>query len=321
MADDAAPDTTDTAETADTTDTDETGKEPEPFPWSAEGFWDAPGALPELFTENPAAAERLRIATSEDGVTWNVRETPVAWGISSLSLFVVPDEGVIVTGLLEQASGVPLDPGVIYAVVSADLETWGSVAWEVGGLEDGLDNLVDPSLSWSPRGELQIVYYATTFQAGDPVFYPGDHKIRRAIWQTDLSFHGSGYDLYAEEELADPVTCRIGDTEYLFVTRGAEEVRAAVRVDGAESFTRWDDFSWTGRTVPYCREEDGGITVVAQTLPPGMRALEGRVAPDGTWSETRELLAASPFGGDVCASVGVARLRDTWLLVCVETNE
>lgn len=298
---------------------DDTGKGEEPFPWTVEGFWEPPGPLPSLLEEQAGAFERVRLATSADGVAWTVREAPVAWGMSSLNLFVVDDVGVIVVALVEQGVGVELRAGDIYALASTDLETWTTAAWPVSDLDD-LGNLVDPSLSWTPRGELQLVYYATDFLDGDPVDYPGDHRIRRAVWRED-HFAAETRDLYLEEGLADPVTCRVGTTEYLFATKSAQEIRVAVREADQDGFTRADHLAWPDRTVPWCREEADGVTIYGQTTTAPMAAYEAFLSAEGTLEETRELYASSPFGGEMCASVGVARFREEWVLVCVEINQ
>lgn len=298
---------------------DDTGRPPPPpYPWSDSSFWTDPGPLEPLFGTLPDTSDTtmkflLRHATSPDLTTWTAAENPIMDGLNSLDIMLTQD-GIILTGLVQPGRGATIGYGAVYGVQTSDLVTWGSHEWSVNNL-DGYNNLVDPSLHLRLDGAAGLAYYRTNFDdTGDPAWTEGPHNIYRAVWS------GSSWEnaelAYAEEYLADPVICKLKDVEYLFVTHEAKEVRVA-KGNGDGTFTALMDATWADRTVPFCRTEDDGssIMLLSQGLGPNTDVRTARF--DGTTTEELGLLYEDdlfPEGG--CSAPVVTHFLDQWVLFC-----
>lgn len=313
-ADTAPDDTGDSGETGDSGDSGDTGLESYAYPWQVPGFWDDPGPLESLFDADPEAAERtytVRMATSTDGVTWVGSEDVVITDFNSLDLFVVGDEGVILTGLNANPD-LAVQMGAVHLIASADLETWASHAW---GIPDRhVTNLVDPSLHLRADGTPGLTYYATDVFGEDPVWVEGPHEIRRAAW--------IGHDwaedddvAWQEEFLADPIICDIDGQEWLFTTQAAQRIVSA-RGNGDGTFTSTPEIEWDNRTVPFCRDDGaGGLALYAQS--DGSHGLPQQATFDGAViTELGPIYPEHLWGEDNCSSVVVGRFREQYVLFC-----
>ncbi len=308
------PDTSGTLDTGDTaapdTAVDDSGVGVE-MPWAAEGFFDDPGPMEWAFDIDYESEELwwlLRMATSPDGVTWTPQEEPIAQGLNSLDVLVV-GEGIIITALAQSTATRPLTPGTIYGIATTDLVHWGGHEWPVGAVAH--PNLVDPSIHFRGDGRLGMAYYSTEFSDDDPAETPGQHEIRRAIWEGDAFIEGDTV-AYAEEYLADPVVCVLDGEEWLFVTRGGTSVRVA-RESGVDGFAEAD--LWDGQSVPFCRGETDHIDLVAQGL--GVTEVPSRANVDASGIEELGVLFPEQiFPEGNCTSPVIAKFREQWLYFC-----
>lgn len=300
------------AETGDTGSSTEHGDQP----WDVEGFWTDPGPLEPLFGATPDTSDTemgylVFMATSSDGVNWEGDPDPIMEGMNSLDLWVT-DQGVILQGLLQVGRGVTLVPGTVYGIQSADLVTWGSHAWEVGGLSPDTMNVVDPSLQEDASGQAWLTYFLTYFGEGSPTRYEGPHEIWRARW-ADGAWTNEA-DLFEDTYLCDPVICRLDDQDWLFVTQEGARINVA-EGDGDGTYTARSEMSWENHTVPYCVNEGDHLMMVSQGLgqeytprlgsftSAGIEDL-GELYPEHLW----------PYGN--CTSPVIGYYKDQWISFC-----
>ena len=288
------------------------------MPWDQEGFWTNPGPLAPMMDREhrpPAPFWAVWVATSSDGQSWSAPQFPIALGLSSLNLLTT-DAGVLITGVVDQRvyarEGLDLPPtNAIYALVSADLQIWGSQSWT---LHDAASTLViDPGFWLDAENVLHAAWYGTTF-AGDPAQAPGPHSIRGATWN-GREFSVQSADLYAKENLADPTICRMGQEYWMFVTEAAQRVRAARSTDG-QAFLEDPDFRWDQVTVPWCRAEDDHLVLLGQTNGGTGAPAQLQLNADGSTTNLESPYRALPFAGNDCTSLAVAQYKSTWILVC-----
>lgn len=314
----AAPDSSETVE--DSTDSSSVVENLE-YPWSEEGFWTEPGPLaPMLDTSHRPAGPfwAVWMATSTDGKSWVSREFPISFGLSSLNLLVT-EAGVLITGVVDLRvffrMGLELPPNnAIYALVSADLETWGSHSWEVNDPASRL--VIDPGLWLDQKNDLHAAWFGTTYD-GDPAQAPGAHSVRGAAWDGH-AFAVQETDLFAAERLADPTICRMGDEDRLFYTEDAQRVRSAVSQDGV-IFEADPAFQWEGVTVPWCREEEEHLVLLGQTVGGSGNPAQRQLNLDGSTVELDPPYGTMPFEAHDCTSLAVARYQGTWILVCASS--
>jgi hypothetical protein len=303
---------TESKDSSEDTGTRDTG--PTPMPWDAEGFWDDPGGLEPLFAIDYDSDELLwlvRAATSPDGSNWTAIDEPVAQGLNSLDAFVV-DDGIVLTGLVQQFSDWMLTPGVVYGLASKDLETWGGHGWEVQSR--ALDNLVDPSLHWRADGLPGLAYCSADFSGGDPATIEGEHAIRRAAWDGS-AFVEEPEVIYAEDYLADPCIATLDDTEWLFVTHEASEVRVTHDV-GDATFVADEAYTWAERTVPFCWTEGDTLRLVSQGL--GAKDIPREATVDATGlADLGDVYNVPPWPeGNHCSSPVMVPWQDGWVMFC-----
>lgn len=316
------------ADSADSADSTDSGLLP--MPWDAPGFWTDPGPL-----KNRLAPDRVdplhwqvRMATSPDGIAWTASPDIIAYGFSSLDLLTT-DQGVVLSGVIEfiQDDTVLLEMPSVFALVSQDLQTWGSIRFPIA------DNtrlwVVDPGLRMSRDGALQAHWYGTDAE-GNPAGQPGPHEVYRAVWD-GTTFRETAL-LFSHEWLADPSICDqaaeedSGESqEWLFFTLEGFVVDHAEQ-DGPDSFAASDAPPYEFVNVPWCVEEApdsdpdsapdaAGVTVYAQNTGGGGPPWRVDVAPDGT--STRETLYTGDlFGYDNCTSPAVTWYRDQYVLFC-----
>lgn len=250
------------------------------------------------------ASWALRLARSADGLDWVPDDEVIAVGFSSLGLLVV-DGKVIVTGMLEGALGVKMDPSITYALVSKDGVIWGSHAWETHQMAH--NHVVDPQLLIEPDGTLALVYFGVEFQEIPPSEYAGSHELRLARWEDDAFVESEL--LVAESGLLDPMLVEGAETDWLFATRDAQDVQVW-RADAANAFQ--SALEWTDATVPFVLQGADSMVVYAQ-LEEGSR-LARRGLADGAWLEVEEMEA--PF--DSCTSPVVWERAEGWLMLCAQ---
>lgn len=301
------------ADTAADSDSGEPPGETVNMPWTEEGFWTNPGPLATLLqpdADDDTLNYIVRIATSADFVTWELTELTPASNFSSIDLFILPDVGVVILGMPD-APMLPLETSSVYALVSADLETWGSVSWPIPTAAH--PNLVDPALHWSPDGRLALSYYATDTFGVDPVSIPGDHEVRKAYWGMN-GWEEEDRVLFQAEGLVDPMFCQQGGEEVLVTTQNSVRVIGA-RENDEGTFTQDDALTWKDRTVPFCRAEGDSIRVLSQ----GFGAFElPRYAEitDAGLTDKGELYSEAPFPEGNCSSAVYGSWKGQYILVC-----
>lgn len=298
------PDTsTDTS--TDTSDTSEAGA----LPWDDDAFWTDPGPLAALVASRPEPARyAVRLATSADGRTF-VDAGTAAWGLSSLHVLVAGD-GLVVTGMVD-AGIVLLEERTVYALVTRDLATWGSVAWPVGGAVEAMT--VDAAPYLAEDGRLGVVYFSTSVEGVDPASIPGAHPIRRAWWE-DGALVEAAEPLLAEEGLVDPCVCTLDGVEVLFATAGEAGVLVAPGTDDGFGPVATGS-TLSGVTVPFCRVDGDVGTLLAQV--PGSDAPPRAFTFDATGrvEAAGDAAVENPFDGQ-CTSPAIVPWRDGWLMVC-----
>lgn len=309
-----APEKPDSDPTVDTEVTQESYE----FPWDQEGFWTEAGPLsPMLDVEHrpPAPFWAVWLATSNDGLQWTAQDRPVALGLSSLNLLVT-EEGVLLTGVVDlrifDRLGLELPPrNQLYALVSSDLQNWGSHAWELN--DDTSREVIDPGFYFGLDGGLQVAWYGTSYD-GDPAQAPGPHSVRGADWDGN-QFTLQDVDLYAKENLADPTICLLNGESWMFYTEQAQRIRAARSSDGL-NFEEEASFSWDNVTVPSCRPEEDHLIVEGQTAGGSGNPARLQLSGDGSSQSVNGAYTANPFETHDCTSIATGKFGDSWLLVC-----
>lgn len=314
-ADTGAPDDSAGGDSAAGTDSggEDSGKLPPlPMPWDAEGFWTNPGPLEHVLNPDPDGDQSwiLRVATSEDGETWESTDLTPAKNFSSIDLFIIPNQGVIILGMVYDPDTY-MDKDHLYALVSSDLVTWGSHDFEIIGAKYG--NLVDPALYWTSWGMPAITYYATDVFDVDPVLIGGDHEVRQAIWD-GVQFVEQDLALFQDRGLVDPMICTLGGERTLFVTQSSERVLMA-RENADGTYTEDESLRWEGQTVPFCRADEakGQVQVLSQgdgeyTIP-----RKGHLDDDG-FTDDGELFEAFPWEENNGSAFAVGQFGATWYL-------
>jgi hypothetical protein len=267
------------------------------------------------------------LATSDDGLEWTSQASPVARDFSSLGLLVVED-GVVITGVVK-ASMAENDPEVsehysedaVYALVSSDLETWGSQAWEV--TNKNAEFIIDPAPRLTDDGLLVVTWYGATHTDIDPAKIEGDHDIYTATWKNGV-LEGDPTPILAAEGLADPVICPLDGVDWMLLTHDSTELQLTSTSSG-ESFPQPTTVQadWT---VPDCRTQDGHIVVTAQTERGVDAPHVAQLSPEGSWEVLDPLYETHPFieAGTAldghprnnCTSPMVRPWQDGWLLAC-----
>jgi hypothetical protein len=255
------------------------------------------------------------LATSTDGHTWNHPDRPIAFALSSLNLLIT-EQGVLITGVVDRRvfdrMGLDLpEMDELYALVSEDLQTWGSHAWTLDDAESR--QVIDPGFWLDEADGLHAAWYGTTYD-GDPAQAPGAHSIRGATWNGQ-GFDVQADDLIAEENLADPSLCRMGTEEWMFLTESSQRVRAARSSDG-QHFAEDPTFSWEGVTVPWCRSEEEHLVLYGQTGGGNGSPASEQVNPDGSTVILPPPYDSRPFDGNDCTALAVGQYQGTWLMVC-----
>ena len=288
-------------------------------PWEDPNFWTDPGPLQPLMEnpQDPPGPEwEVRIATSDDGQTWVADERLIARGMSSLHLLIT-DLGLIFTGVLDrrhlEGIGLDLPSDALYALVTADLETWGSHTWSIEG--GSYAQAIDPLLYWNPQGEVEAAWFGTSFD-GDPAQQPGPHPILGAVWDGQ-AFLQEAEPLWEEEGLADPAICTLDGQSWMFATQDAGRVVAA-RSESGRNFEA-TALSWGGPTVPFCWEEEDHLMVIAQTTGGAQPPELLQVNADGSSEAQGTFWDRSPFPsefGNSCTSPVVGQLDGLWVFAC-----
>ncbi len=287
-------------------------------PWEEADFWTDPGPLQPLMVDpqDPPGPEwEVRIATSDDGQTWVAEDRLIARGMSSLHLLIT-NEGLIINGVLDrrhlEGIGLDLPSDALYAIVTADLETWGSHSWPIDGAS--YTQSIDPLLYWNAEGQVEAAWFGTSAD-GDPAQQPGPHPIMGGIWD-GRAFVEDG-PLWEEDGLADPSICVLDGKTWLFATQDASRVVAATAGDG-RSFEA-TELAWGGPTVPFCWEEVDHLMVLAQTTGGAQPPELLRVNADGSSEAQGQFWDRSPFPpefGNSCTSPVVGQLDGLWVFAC-----
>jgi hypothetical protein len=142
--------------------------------------------------------------------------------------------------------------------------------------------------------------------AGDPAAAGSENRIRVGPpWRTALT--GAG--------LTDPMPVHFGGREMLFVT----EIHQRIVLFEGDPLAR--SRQWQGVTVPYAREVDGELWLLAQKPAGGSRLpvpVLARSADGRSFTDFRPVLPAGMTR--VCTSPVVAPdpARGGWVLLCVE---
>ncbi len=288
-----------------------------PKAWADAGYW-ADGPLESIMhpAEVPEATHwEVRVATSADGATWVPGDEVLAYGMSSLDL-VVADQALVISGMIDfgQYQDVPAKEYGIAAIATLDLHAWGSAFWPI---EDGNEEYaVDPSLQFGRDGALHATWYGHSTKGVDPATIEGEHDVQRGTWSDADTFVQDDADPeFAYDWLVDPVVCELQDTTWMFYTDRAARVLAARSDDGGEHFQHFPDFSWEGRSVPFCVSGDEEILLVAQTSGGLDPPLVGNFSADGSFVETGTAYA-EPLWGNNCTSPVIGRWAEQWVLAC-----
>lgn len=294
--------------------------DPQALPWAADpDFWTQPGPLAEMLFPDALFPNEthwtVRIAISEDGQTWVPDPRVIAYGFSSLHLMAV-EGGVILTGVPDhrefQRQNIDLDASQIHALVSADLETWGSVAFAVQDNPEAV--VIDPSLFWDQNENLQAAWFGVPSEDIDPAALAGDHPIYGAQW--GQGFEALQTPLFSAPGLADPAVCRMNGEFWMFTTEEAQRVVAARSSDGL-NFTRVEGFALENETVPWCREENNEITVITQNDWGRGNPKIFTVHADASVTPEGEVYSTIPWPEvDNCTAPGVLSLSGQWLIAC-----
>lgn len=292
-------------------------------PWDEQGFWTEEGPLsPMLETSHrpPTPFWAVWLATSSDGQNWTASEFPLSLGLSSLHLLVV-EEGVLITGVVDrrqfEREGLELPAmNQIYALVSADLKTWGSHAWAVS--DAASKEVIDPGLYLDLQGGLHAAWFGSS-SGNDPAQEPGPHPVRGGTWN-GTDFTTQTEDLFAKEWLADPAICRIDGSYRLFYTEQSQRIRMATSEDGI-LFEDTPGFEWDEVTVPWCREEQDHLVLLGQTVGGAGPAAQMQVNADGTTENMPSPYQNLPFDAKNCTSLAVASFKGQWLLLCASDYE
>lgn len=290
-----------------------------PDAWAETEYWEEnPLASLLLPTDVPDETHwEVRIATSDDGLSWVPDDRVIAHGFSSLDLMVA-GEMLILAGMVDGAVARDLPASVqgytIPAIATADLETWGSQTWPIG--QGSETNVVDPSLQLGSDGVLRATWFAHSTPGVDPATIEGIHLVQRGTWSDSGTFlQDDVEEEFAEDWLADPVICELDGTPWMFYTHFAERIRAARSTDGGAHFEPVSSFSWEEPSVPFCITGEDGIRVIAQTSGGRFSPRQGWVASDDSFTEGEPLYEDHPWG-DNCTSPVVGYWQERWVLAC-----
>lgn len=291
-----------------------------PDMWDDPAYWAADPLAPIMLpTEFPEREHwEIRLATSPDRKTWTADPRVVAYGMSTLDMFVAGDWLVIsgMIGPVELSEHPEMTGGesVIAAMATNDLQTWGSTTW---GIHDQSESfIVDPALSLGSNGVVQASWYGHSEGGVDPAQIEGPHGVQRATWTDENGFVQNDVPPeYAAELLADPVICEMAGESWLFHTEDATRVLAAVSSDGGESFESFDGFEWEGPSVPHCTSGDDSIRLVAQRFGGAELPATGEWHTDRSFVDTGFLYNQHLYGEN-CTSPVMGWHKDQWVLAC-----
>lgn len=241
---------------------------------------------------------------------WIRSDAPLLHGLSSLGMHDTGD-GLALTGLPmlrpptrweEALGGLRVfgfrSNGRLTREAATRPESWTPSSWSVE--DPGVDAPIDPQ-----GFEGGFWYYAAQGREGDPAKRAGDHAIRSSPPPVAR---------VAAPGLADPSPARLGGALTLFTTVWLGEGRAAVAQYTGEPLAEVARFD--GLSVPFALEVEGRLWLWAQAVVGGRRAPVWSVSADGrSWSAWRSV----DLGGlQSCTSPVMGRLRDGWLMLCVE---
>lgn len=308
----------DSSAPVDTDVADDSGEAVVAYPWEDAAFWTEPGPFAPLLdpTKIPTGPHwETWMFSSPDGRDWD-DGVLVAHSLSSLDLLVL-EQGVILGGstFYNEDLGVNAPLENYFALVSADLKTWGSHLLPV--LEATHRQIVDPSLHIDPGGEVRMVFYGAPDDVDpkkNPEEYEGAHPIYTATW-TGEGFTQAPEPLLSADALVDPSGCTWQGAHHLLAT--GERTLFSARADavGGDYDTHPPE-GWSGVQVPYCFIDGDTQQILVQTGGGfGSPAAITRT-PGGSFSEPSPIVDIKTLPFNTCTSPVMGRFQGQYILFC-----